>query len=339
MRIGLNGFGRIGRLVFRIIETKRLNNEKIKIVAINCSASVEELIHFLQYDSVHGKYLVDFSYKNDSELLINNNIITKFNKRTPEDIDWDKANVDYVIDCTGSFRTMKKAEKHLSLKNVKKVLVSSPSDDIPMYVMGVNENNYKGENIISNASCTTNCLAPLVKIIHDNFEIKNGLMSTIHSTTSSQNTLDNRSKKNMRVGRCCLNNIIPTSTGAAKCVTKVIPELENKITGMAFRVPTPNVSVIDLTIHINKSTTYKNIIKVLKTAEKTTLKGILKVSDKELVSSDFLGDPHSCIIDEKSGIELNNNFFKIIAWYDNEFGYSLRLVELLEYVNNYSKNN
>ena len=201
-----------------------------------------------------------------------------------------------------------------------------------MYVMGVNHKKYNGETIVSNASCTTNCLAPIVKTIHENFIIEDALMSTIHSTTSSQNTLDNKSRKNLRLGRSCLNNIIPSTTGAAKCVGKVIPELEGKINGISLRVPTSNVSVVDLTVHIKNSTSYEEIIKCLKNAEKKELNGILKVSDEELVSSDFIGDPHSCILDAKAGIELNPRFFKIIAWYDNEWGYSNRLVDLLEYI-------
>lgn len=247
-------------------------------------------------------------------------------------INWDKANVEYIIDCTGVFKTQEKAKLHLYSEKIKKIVISSPSNDLPMYVMGVNHLAYNGEMIVSNASCTTNCLAPLVKVINDNFTIENALMSTIHSVTSSQNTLDNRSKKNVRLGRCCLNNIIPTTTGAAKCVGKVIPELYGKITGMAFRVPTPNVSVVDLTVQLKKNTSYSEIIHCLQTAEKNRLKGILKVSDEELVSSDFMSDPHSCIVDAKAGIELNKNFFKIIAWYDNEWGYSNRLVDLLKYI-------
>ena len=332
MRIGINGFGRIGRLVFRIIEAKRLEGEEIKVVAVNCSMTNQQFLQYLQYDSSHGKFLVNSTYSDEKSITINNNKVFRFNERSPENINWDKADVEYVIDCTGVFKTIEKANLHLHSKKIKNIIISSPSNDIPMYVMGVNHTKYNGEIIVSNASCTTNCLAPLAKIIHENFKIKNALMSTIHATTSSQNTLDNKSRKNLRLGRCCLNNIIPSTTGAAKCVGKVIPDLEGKINGMSLRVPTPNVSVVDLTVHLEKSTSYKEIMKCLKKAEKNELKGILKVCDKELVSSDFIGDSHSCIVDEKAGIELNETFFKIVAWYDNEWGYSYRLVDLLEYI-------
>ena len=332
MRIGINGFGRIGRLVFRIIEQKRLNGEDIKVVAVNCSMSNQQFLQYLQYDSVQGKFLVTSSFKDENSVMINDNKVFRFNKRSPELINWDKADVEYIIDCTGVFKTQPSAQLHLYSEKVKKIVISSPSNDIPMYVMGVNHDKYKGEMIVSNASCTTNCLAPLVKVINDKFTIENALMSTIHSVTSSQNTLDNRSRKNLRLGRCCLNNIIPTTTGAAKCVGKVIPELEGKITGMSFRVPTPNVSVVDLTVHLKKDTSYSEIILCLQKAQKNELKGILKVTQDELVSSDFMSDPHSCIIDAKAGIELNKNFFKLVAWYDNEWGYSHRLVDLLKYI-------
>lgn len=332
MRIGINGFGRIGRLVFRIIEQKRLTGEDIRVVSVNCSMTNLQFLQYLQYDSVHGKFLVESSFSDENSVMINDNLVFRFNERSPENIDWDKANVEYIIDCTGVFKTQEKAQLHLYSEKIKKIVISSPSNDIPMYVMGVNHDKYNGEMIVSNASCTTNCLAPLVKVIHDNFTIKNALMSTIHSVTSSQNTLDNRSRKNLRLGRCCLNNIIPTTTGAAKCVGKVIPELEGKITGMSFRVPTPNVSVVDLTLHLKKNTSYSEIIECLQTSEKKKLKGILKVTQDELVSSDFTSDPHSCIVDVKAGIELNKNFFKFVAWYDNEWGYSHRLVDLLQYI-------
>tara|TARA_Y100000591_G_C21854260_1_gene713940 strand:- start:5422 stop:6429 length:1008 start_codon:yes stop_codon:yes gene_type:complete len=332
MRIGINGFGRIGRLVFRIIEQKRLKGEDIRVVAVNCSMTNQQFLQYLKYDSVHGKFSFSAWYCGEDHIIINGNMVHRFNERSPENIDWDKANVEYIIDCTGVFKTQEKAQLHLYSEKIKKIVISSPSNDIPMYVMGVNHTKYNGEMIVSNASCTTNCLAPLVKVIHDNFTIENALMSTIHSVTSSQNTLDNRSKKNLRLGRCCLNNIIPTTTGAAKCVGKVIPELKDKITGMAFRVPTPNVSVVDLTVHLKKDTSYSEIIECLENAEKNELKDILYVNHRELVSSDFISDPHSCIVDVKAGIELNKNFFKFVAWYDNEWGYSHRLVDLLKYI-------
>ena len=332
MRIGINGFGRIGRLVYRIIETKRLKGEDIQVTAVNCSMTNQQFLQYLQYDSSHGKFPVESTYVDEKSIIINNNKVFRFQERQANKIDWDQAGVEYIIDCTGAFKIMENAKLHLQFTNVKKIIVSSPSIDIPMYVMGVNHKKYNGETIVSNASCTTNCLAPIVKTIHENFIIEDALMSTIHSTTSSQNTLDNKSRKNLRLGRSCLNNIIPSTTGAAKCVGKVIPELEGKINGISLRVPTSNVSVVDLTVHLKNSTSYEEIIKCLKNAEKKELNGILKVSDEELVSSDFIGDPHSCILDAKAGIELNPRFFKIIAWYDNEWGYSNRLVNLLEYI-------
>ena len=332
MRIGINGFGRIGRLVYRIIETKRLKGEDIQVTAVNCSMTNQQFLQYLQYDSSHGKFPVESTYVDEKSIIINNNKVFRFQERQANKIDWDEAGVEYIIDCTGAFKTMENAKLHLQFTNVKKIIVSSPSIDIPMYVMGVNHKKYNGETIVSNASCTTNCLAPIVKTIHENFIIEEALMSTIHSTTSSQNTLDNKSRKNLRLGRSCLNNIIPSTTGAAKCVGKVIPELEGKINGISLRVPTSNVSVVDLTVHLKNSTSYEEIIKCLKSAEKKELNGILKVSDEELVSSDFIGDTHSCIVDANAGIELNPRFFKIIAWYDNEWGYSNRLVDLLEYI-------
>ena len=332
MRVGINGFGRIGRLVFRIIEAKRLNGEDIHVTAVNCSMTNQQFLQLLQYDSIHGKFTVNSTYNNEKSITINDNKVFMFNERQANKIDWDKAEVEYVIDCTGAFKTMENAKLHFHSKKIKKIIVSSPSIDIPMFVIGVNIEKYNGETIISNASCTTNCLAPLIKIIHENFIIEDALMTTIHSSTSSQNTLDNKSRKNLRLGRCCLNNIIPSTTGAATCVGKIIPELEGKINGISLRVPTPNVSVVDLTVRLEKSSSYDEIMKCLKSAEKKELKGILMVCDKELVSSDFIGDPHSCIVDAKAGIELNPRFFKIIAWYDNEWGYSNRLVDLLEYI-------
>jgi glyceraldehyde 3-phosphate dehydrogenase len=332
MRIGINGFGRIGRLVFRIIESKRLKGEDIQVIAVNCSMTNQQFLQLLQYDSIHGKFLTESEHTDETYITINKNKVYRFHERSPNKINWDSADVEYVIDCTGTFKTMEKAKLHLQSKKIKKIIVSSPSDDIPMFVMGVNHTNYQGETIISNASCTTNCLAPLVKIINDNFIIEEALMSTIHSSTSSQNTIDNKSKKNLRVGRSSLNNIIPTSTGAAKCVTKVIPSLRGKLTGMAFRVPTPNVSVVDLTVHIAYPISYDGLMECIKKEADGPLKGILGYTDEELVSSDFIGDSRSCIVDAKAGIELNPRFFKIIAWYDNEWGYSHRLVDLLEYI-------
>ena len=334
MRIGINGFGRIGRLVFRVIEQKRLNNEDIKVVAINdLNLSNKEFVYLLENDSVHGNYKVNCIFDNDDCIFINENKIIKYNEKNPANINWSLADVDCVIDCTGFFTTIEKAQLHLHSESVKKVVVSAPSKDIPMFVMGVNHHDSPKHKIISNASCTTNCLSPLVNVIHSHAGVKDALMTTIHASTSTQSVVDRRSNKNVRLGRSALNNIIPTSTGAAKCVTKIIPELEGKLTGMAFRVPTTDVSVVDLTIHLEKPTSYDEIIKCLKNAEKNELQGILSVCDKELVSSDFIGNSHSCIVDVKAGIELNPTFFKIVAWYDNEWGYSNRLVELVQYAN------
>ena len=295
----------------------------------------KEFLQYLQYDSCQGKFLVTSTYSDENSVLINDNLIFRFNKRSPEMINWDKANVEYIIDCTGVFKTQEKAKLHLYSEKIRKIIISSPSNDIPMYVMGVNHFAYNGEMIVSNASCTTNCLAPLVKVIHDNFTIENALMSTIHSITSSQNTLDNRSKKNMRVGRCCLNNIIPTTTGAAKCVGKVIPELEGKSTGMSFRVPTPNVSVVDLTVKTEKSTSYEEICAKMKEAASGSLSGILEYTEDEVVSSDFIHCPASSIFDAGSGMGLSDTFFKLVSWYDNEWGYSNRCVDLLKNVSKF----
>ena len=252
MRIGLNGFGRIGRLVFRIIETKRLLGENVKVVAVNCSLSNKQFLNLLKYDSVHGKFDCNSYFTNEDKITINDNLIYRFNQRDAANINWTEANAEYIIDCTGAFKTYELSKRHFYSHSVKNVIVSSPSNDLPMYVVGVNEDKYKGEMSVSNASCTTNCLGPLIKVINDHFEVQEALMSTIHATTSSQNTIDNKGK-NLRVGRSSINNIIPTSTGAAKCVGKIIPELNGKITGMAFRVPTANVSVVDLTVRVKKN--------------------------------------------------------------------------------------
>lgn len=331
MRVAINGFGRIGRLVFRIIEGKRLLGEDVEIVAVNCSLSNKQFLNLLKYDSVHGTFHCDSSFTDEDKIIINENVVYRFNKRDPSEIDWSLAKAEYIIDCTGAFKTQELAMLHFYSDGVKNVIVSSPSSDLPMYVVGVNEDKFEGELAVSNASCTTNCLGPLIKVINDHFGVEEALMSTIHATTSSQNTIDNKGK-NLRVGRTSMNNIIPTSTGAAKCVGKIIPELKGKITGMAFRVPTANVSVVDLTVRVKKETSYDEIMEAIKQESQGKLKGILGYTEEELVSQDFVGNSNSCIVDVKAGIQLNKNFFKIVGWYDNEWGYSHRLVDLLFHI-------
>ena len=334
VKVAINGLGRIGRLVFRIIEQLRMKGKDIQVVAINdCHNDIEYMSYLLKYDSVHGVDNFDYSIIDDN-LYINKNKIICISERDPSKINWSKYNSDYVIESTGIFITQLEASKHLILNPNIRVIVSAPSKDLPMYVMGVNETDYNKESIISNASCTTNCLGPLAKILHNKFNIIEGLMTTIHSTTATQKTVDGVSNKDWRGGRSALTNIIPASTGAAKAVGKIIPSLNGKLTGMAFRVPTIDVSVVDLTVRLDKSTSYDNIIDSIKSeAEEKELQNIIGFSQNPLVSSDFIGDSRSCIIDIKSGIALNDNFFKIIAWYDNEWGYCNRLVDLLLYTN------
>lgn len=329
INIGINGFGRIGRLAFRIAQ----KNENITIVAINDLVDVDHLAYLLKYDSVHGKFDAEVSTKNGN-LVVDGNEIRVSAEKNPENLKWDAVNADYVIDCTGMFKTKESAGGHLKA-GAKKVFISAPAKDAPMFVMGVNHNELKAdEKIISNASCTTNCLAPLAKIMHDNFGLEEGLMTTVHASTTSQYVVDSPSKKNYRIGRSAMNNIIPTTTGAAIAVTKVIPELEGKLTGMAFRVPTPDVSVVDLTLRTKKATSLEEIKKVFKEKAEGELKGILGYTEEALVSQDFVSEERTCVFDAGASIELNENFFKLVAWYDNEYGYASKLIDLVVYAVN-----
>ena len=333
IKIGINGFGRIGRLVFRVLENRRLNGENIEINAINDPfIDIDYLKYLLENDTVHGHVNYNIKITSTNEICVNNKSIQLISEKNPINIKWNQLNVDYVIESTGVFTTLETASKHIDA-GAKKVIITAPSANAPMYVMGVNNEKYTSDqNIISNASCTTNCLAPLAKIIDDKFGIIEGLMTTIHSLTATQKTVDGPSGKDWRAGRCAGSNIIPASTGAAKAVGKVIPNLENKLTGMAFRVPTNNVSVVDLTVRLKQSTKLQNIIEVIKDKSKLEFKGILDYTDQPLVSSDFIGNSNSSILDIQSCIQLNDNFFKIISWYDNEWGYSNRVVDLLMFV-------
>ena len=328
IRVGINGSGRIGRITFRAI----LKRDDIEVVAINDLLDVEHLAYLLKYDSVHGKLNDQISTKENC-LIVNGNEIRVTAEKNPLDINWGALNVDVVAECTGIFTTMDKAQLHIDA-GAKKVAVSAPSKDIPMFVMGVNSDDItKDHKIVSNASCTTNCLAPVAKILHDNFTIKEGLMTTVHAATATQMTVDGPAK-NYRLGRSALNNIIPSSTGAAVAVGKVIPELNGKLTGMAFRIPTANVSVIDLTVVLEKSTSYDEIKEKFKNASENELKGVLGYTEEAVVSQDYVGSPFTSNFDANAGIELSSTFFKIISWYDNEFGYSTKLVELIHKIHN-----
>jgi len=325
IKIGINGFGRIGRMVLRL----SLNRSDVEVVAINDLLDIKHLAYLLKYDSVHGKVISDVSY-NDSTLMVGNSKIDISAERDPSKIEWNKKNVDVVLECTGIFTTLETAKYHID-GGAPKVVISAPSKDAPMYVMGVNHQDLdKSDLIISNASCTTNCLAPPIKVLNDNFGVDEALMTTVHAVTATQFTVDGPSKKDFRAGRSSLLNIIPASTGAAKAVTKVIPSLEGKITGMAFRVPTANVSVVDLTVKLNTETTYDEIMNRMESASKNELKNILGFSSDDVVSQDFIGDVRTSIIDSKAGIQLNSKFYKIITWYDNEAGYSSKLLDLAQ---------
>jgi glyceraldehyde 3-phosphate dehydrogenase len=326
-KIGINGFGRIGRIAFRIAAA----NENVEIVGINDLLDVTHLAYLLKYDSVHGKFdgTVEVS---DGNLVVNGKTIRITAERNPEDLKWDAVGADIVMDCTGIFTTLDKASGHLKA-GARKVVISAPSADAPMFVMGVNHHEVKADQtIVSNASCTTNCLAPLAKVIDDEFGLVEGLMTTVHAATATQFTVDGPSKKDYRGGRSSLNNIIPASTGAAKAVTKVIPALEGKLTGMAFRVPTADVSVVDLTVRTEKPTSYAQIKEAFKKASEGPYAGVISYTEDSVVSQDYVSDPHTCNFDAGAGMALNDNFFKLIAWYDNEYGYSAKLVELAQYV-------
>jgi glyceraldehyde 3-phosphate dehydrogenase len=328
LKIGINGFGRIGRLVFR----SAMKQSDVSVVAINDLLEVNHLAYLLQYDSVHGSYDGEVAVKGNN-LLVDGKEIIITAERNPADIGWGKMNVDVVAECTGIFTTLEKAQAHID-GGAKKVVISAPSADAPMFVMGVNHTEATSDQtIVSNASCTTNCLAPISKVLNDNFEIVEGLMTTVHATTATQFTVDGPSRKDYRGGRSSLLNIIPASTGAAKAVTKVIPSLEGKLTGMAFRVPTANVSVVDLTVKLKKETSYEQIKAAMKSAAENEMKGILGYCDDPLVSQDFVGDPRTSIFDANAGMELNASFYKIISWYDNECGYSNKLIDLAKHIN------
>ena len=326
IKIGINGFGRIGRLAFRIA-TQR---ENVQVVGINDLLDVEYLAYMLKYDSVHGHFDGTVDVK-DGKLIVNGNEVRISAERNPEDLKWDEIGAEYVIDATGIFTTKDKAALHLKA-GAKKVVISAPSADAPMYVMGVNHKELTAEtNIFSNASCTTNCLAPIAKVLHDNFEITDGLMTTIHATTATQKTVDGPSLKDWRGGRAALHNIIPSSTGAAKAVGKVIPSLNGKLTGMSFRVPTMDVSVVDLTVNLGKAVSYEEVCKAMKDASEGELKGILGYTEELVVSQDFVGEPRTSVFDANAGIALTDTFVKVVSWYDNEYGYSTKIVDLLEY--------
>ena len=328
IKVGINGFGRIGRLVFR----SAMKQSDVTVVGINDLLEVKHLAYLLKYDSVHGNYDGTIEVV-DNDLVVDGHRVRITAERNPEDIAWDAIGTDVVAECTGIFTTLEKAQTHITA-GAKKVVISAPSADAPMYVMGVNHNEATADqNIVSNASCTTNCLAPIAKVLHDNFTIEEALMTTVHATTATQFTVDGPSKKDFRGGRSALVNIMPASTGAAKAVTKVIPSLEGKLTGMAFRVPTANVSVVDLTVKVGKSTSYEEVKNVMKAASENELKGILGYTDEAVVSQDFVGDARTSIFDAEAGIELNDKFFKIISWYDNECGYSNKLIDLAKHVN------
>lgn len=323
LKIGINGFGRIGRLVFRAT----VKRGDVDVVAINDLLDVEHLAYLLKYDSVHGSFDGTVEVK-DGNLVVNGKTIRITAERDPKNLKWDAVGAEIVAECTGVFTTLDMAQSHID-GGAKKVVISAPSKDAPMFVMGVNHKDVKAtDTIISNASCTTNCLAPIAKVLDDNFGIDEGLMTTVHATTATQLTVDGPSKKDYRGGRSALLNIIPASTGAAKAVTKVIPALEGKLTGMAFRVPTADVSVVDLTVRLEKETSYEEIKKAMKTASEGELAGILGYTEELVVSQDFVGDVRTSIFDAGAGIELNSKFFKVVSWYDNETGYSNKLVDL-----------
>jgi glyceraldehyde 3-phosphate dehydrogenase len=328
IKIGINGFGRIGRLVFRAAQSR----SDVQVVAINDLIDVDYIAYMLKYDSTHGIFDGTVEVK-DGTLIVNGNAIRVTAEKSPASLKWGEVGADYVVESTGIFLTKETAQGHLDA-GAKKVVLSAPSkDDTPMFVMGVNHDKYTSDlNIVSNASCTTNCLAPLAKVLNDNWGIEEGLMTTVHAVTATQKTVDGPSAKDWRGGRGANQNIIPSSTGAAKAVGKVIPELNGKLTGMAFRVPTPNVSVVDLTVRLKKPATYKEICAKMKEASETHLKGIMGYTEDAVVSTDFNGDPRTSIFDADAGIQLSDTFVKVVSWYDNEWGYSNKVVDLLTYI-------
>lgn len=328
IKIGINGFGRIGRMVFR----SAMKQEDVTVVAINDLLEVNHLAYLLKYDSVHGKYDGTVEVEGN-DLIVDGSRVKITAERNPADIGWGALGAEVVAECTGIFTTLETAQAHID-GGAKKVVISAPSADAPMFVMGVNHKEATADQtIVSNASCTTNCLAPVAKVLDDNFGIEEGLMTTVHATTATQFTVDGPSRKDFRGGRSSLINIMPASTGAAKAVTKVIPSLVGKLTGMAFRVPTANVSVVDLTVRLNKSTSYDEIKKVMQAHANGDMAGVLGYTEEPVVSQDFIGDPRTSIFDAGAGMELNANFFKIISWYDNECGYSNKLIDLAKHIN------
>ena len=328
IKVGINGFGRIGRLVFRAAMAK----DNVEIVGINDLISVDYMAYMLRYDTMHGQFKGSIEVK-DGALVVNGHSIRVTAEKDPANLKWNEVGAEYVVESTGLFLTKEKAEAHIKA-GAKRVVMSAPSkDDTPMFVMGVNNKTYAGQTIVSNASCTTNCLAPIAKVINDKFGMVEGLMTTVHSTTATQKTVDGPSMKDWRGGRAASGNIIPSSTGAAKAVGKVIPALNGKLTGMSLRVPTLDVSVVDLTCTLAKDVTYDEICQAMKEASEGELKGILGYTEDAVVSSDFLGDPRTSIFDAKAGIQLSPRFVKVVSWYDNEWGYSNKVLELIEYMN------
>ncbi|MBD5559551.1 MAG: type I glyceraldehyde-3-phosphate dehydrogenase [Clostridia bacterium] len=334
IRMGINGFGRIGRLVLRVA----MERPDIDVVGINDPfIDAKYMEYMLKYDTVHGRYPGKVHHKDDA-LIVDGHEIKVYGEMDPINIPWGEIGADYVVESSGAFTTIDKAKAHLEA-GAKQVVISAPSADAPMFVMGVNNTEYKPDmTIVSNASCTTNCLAPLAKVVNDNFGMKEGLMTTVHATTATQKTVDGPSKKDWRGGRGAAFNIIPSTTGAAKAVGKVIPALNGKLTGMAFRVPTADVSVVDLTCVLEKPASYEDIKAAMKKAsESPEMSNVLEYTEDAVVSSDFIGDPHTCIFDALGGIELNETFVKLIAWYDNEWGYSNKVVDLVQYINSIRK--
>ena len=328
IKVGINGFGRIGRMVFRA----SINHPEIDIVGINDLCPADYLAYMLKYDTMHGQFKGEIAHT-ENAIIVNGKEIPVFAERNPADLPWAKLEVEYVVESTGLFLTKEKAQAHIDA-GAKKVVMSAPSkDDTPMFVVGVNDDKYTTEmNFVSNASCTTNCLAPIAKVLNDKFGITDGLMTTVHSTTATQKTVDGPSAKDWRGGRAASGNIIPSSTGAAKAVGKVIPELNGKLTGMAMRVPTLDVSVVDLTVVLEKPATYAEICAAMKAASEGELKGVLGYTEEQVVSSDFIGDSRTSIFDAGAGISLTDNFVKVVSWYDNEIGYSNKVLELIEHM-------
>ena len=335
IKIGINGFGRIGRMVFRAACAQP---EKFQVVGINDLCPVDYLAYMLKYDTMHGKFDGTVDYCEEKNLLIVNGVAIRVTaEKDPAQLKWNEVEAEYVVESTGLFLTAEKAQAHIEA-GAKYVVMSAPSkDDTPMFVCGVNTSEYAGQKIVSNASCTTNCLAPIAKVLNDNFGLVNGLMTTVHSVTATQKTVDGPSLKDWRGGRAACGNIIPSSTGAAKAVGKVIPALKGKLTGMSMRVPTLDVSVVDLTVNLEKPTTYEEVCAAMKKASEGEFKGILGYTDEAVVSSDFLGDARTSIFDATAGIAINETFMKVVSWYDNEWGYSNKVLDLIAIMKNYNK--